>query len=69
MQKITLLFLIKIISNEWRNLNVMNYTPLHYAASYNSVDVGEILISAGADVNEKDADSQNITLLFLMKII
>ena len=29
-------------------------TPLHYAAKYNSKEIGEVLISKGADINAKD---------------
>ena len=29
-------------------------TPLHYAARDNSKEIGEILISKGADINAKD---------------
>ena len=29
-------------------------TPLHYAVENNSKDIGELLISKGADINAKD---------------
>ena len=32
----------------------MNRTPLHIAAEYNSKEIGEILISKGADINVKN---------------
>ena len=32
----------------------MNWTPLHYAAYNNSKEIGEVLISKGADINAKD---------------
>ena len=37
-----------------RNLNKNNKTPLYWAAKYDSINVGELLISKGADVNVKD---------------
>ena len=36
-----------------RNLDKNNRTPLHFAASHNSVRMGELLISKGADINAK----------------
>ena len=37
-----------------RNLNKNNKTPLHIAASHDSLKIGELLISKGADINAKD---------------
>ena len=37
-----------------RNLNKNNYTPLHYAAWNDSIKIGELLISKGADINAKN---------------
>ena len=37
-----------------RNLNKNNKTPLHIAAQNNSIKIGELLISKGADINAKD---------------
>ena len=37
-----------------RNLNKNNYTPLHYASENDSIKMGELLISKGADINAKD---------------
>ena len=39
-----------------------NETPLHNAARYNSKEIGEVLISKGADINAKDINYQNITV-------
>ena len=36
-----------------RNLNKNNRTPLHIAAT-NSIKIGELLISKGADINAKN---------------
>ena len=44
-------------------------TPLHYAANNNSKEIGEILISKGADINAKDINYQNMKILILIKII
>ena len=37
-----------------RNLNKNNQTPLHMAAYCDSIKIGELLISKGADINAKD---------------
>ena len=37
-----------------RNLNKNDKTPLHFALENKSDKIGEILISAGADINAKD---------------
>ena len=37
-----------------RNLNKNNETPLHYVAECDSIKIGELLISKGADINAKD---------------
>ena len=44
---------------------------LHYAAIGNSKEIGEILISKGADINAKDIcyQNMNLILLFLNNII
>ena len=47
----------------------MNKTPLHIAAEKNSKEIGETLISNGADINAKDIIYLNIIILFLNKII
>ena len=35
-------------------MNQKNKTPLHYAAEKNSKEIGELLISKGADINAID---------------
>ena len=37
-----------------KNLNKNNMTPLHLAALNDSIKIGELLISKGADINAKD---------------
>ena len=37
-----------------RNLNKNNWILLHNAAIYDSIKIGELLISKGADINAKD---------------
>ena len=41
-----------------RNLKKNNYTPLHSAAEIDSIKIGELLISKGADINAKDIINQ-----------
>ena len=43
-----------------RNLNKNNQTPLLWATAKNSIKMGELLISKGADINAKDIIYQNI---------
>ena len=43
--------------------------PIHYAAEFNSKEVGELLIAKGVDVNIIDIIYHNIIILFLIKII
>ena len=38
---------------EERNLNKNNYTPLHYASFYDSIKMGELLISKGVNIHVK----------------
>ena len=47
-------FFIMNIEIKERNLNKNNTTPLHYAAKNDSIKIGELLISKGADINAKD---------------
>ena len=37
-----------------RNLNKNNRTPLHFPAENDSIKIGELLISKGADIHSKD---------------
>ena len=47
-----------------------NYSRLHYAAEKDaSKEIGELLISKGADINAKDIIYLIIIILFLIKII
>ena len=43
-----------------RNLNQKNLTPLHIAAENDSKEIGELLISKGADINAIDIIDQTI---------
>ena len=62
-----LLILFAISFNEFTTSD--NATPLHWAASNNSKEIGEILISKRADINAKDIIYQIIIILFLINII
>ena len=44
-------------------------TPLQIAAINNSKEIGEVLISKGADINAKDIIFLNLKILLLIKII
>ena len=44
-------------------------TPLHIAGKKNSKEIGELLISKGADINAKAIIYLNIIILFLINII
>ena len=46
-----------------------NWTPLHYAAKNNSKDIGELLISKGANLNAIDIIYINIKSFFFIRII
>ena len=64
-QRIKILSLIKRISNKLRNLNPKNKSPLHIVIDRSLNEIGEILISKGADLNAKDALYQSLILFFL----
>jgi len=59
-----ILFWIKITSNIKMWLNHKNMTPLHLAAFHNSKEIGELLISKGADININDINYQFIILYY-----
>ena len=42
---------------------------LHYAAANNSKEIGELLISKGADINAQTIVYLNLKILFLIEII
>ena len=52
-----------------RNLNKNNWTPLHYAARNDSIKIGELLISKGADINAKNIIYQYMDSSFLIILI
>ena len=62
------LLLIKKIFKKQRKLKKKNNALLHYAAKYDSKDVGELLISKGANINVKDIIYLNIKKI-LIKVI
>ena len=43
--------------------------PLHYAAYNNSKEIGELLITKGADINSKDITFHIMMKLFFINII
>ena len=65
---IELLFFINIIYNQWKQLNKKNTTLLHYAAFTNAKEIGELLISKGANVHAKLLSHQKRTIYFLIKV-
>ena len=44
-------------------------TPLHYAAEKNSKEIGELLISKGADINAEDFIYLNLITLLLTNVL
>ena len=55
--------MIKIIEKKKRKYKKKNQTPLHYAAENNSKEIGEILISKGADLNIKTNENKGFFLI------
>ena len=66
---IIILFWIKIVYHKQKKFNTKNQVPLHYAAYNNSRNIGELLISKGADINAKDIIYLNLKKWFLINII
>ena len=58
-----------IIEIKERNLNKNNKTPLHIAAYNDSIKIGELLISKGADINAINCIYQITEKSFLITII
>ena len=50
-------------------LKIKNKTPLHSAAWNNLKEIGELLISKGADINAIDVKNQFIISLYLITIV
>ena len=57
------------IYDKTRKLNQKNQTALHIAAKNNLREMGQLLISKGADINAKDIFYPNIVILFFIKLI
>ena len=68
-QNMVLLFFIKLLSNKWRTFTKKNKTPLHWAAMFNSKEMGELLISKGAKINVKDISFKKSIILYLINSI
>jgi len=49
--------------------NCKNWAPLHYAAQNNSKEIGELLISKGADIEGNAIINQVLILVFLINFI
>ena len=60
---------VKCIKIKKRKLNQQNSTPLHYAIIYNLKEIGEILISKGADINAIDIININIRFSFKLQFL
>ena len=61
--------MFKRIYNHLRILNKEKKTPLHYAAENKSEDIGELLISKGANLNAEDIFHIYITIFFKINSI
>ena len=59
---------INLILEKLTKLNEKNWTPLHSAAKNNSKEIGELLISKGADINAIDIIYLNKILIKLFLI-
>ena len=68
-QIIIILFFIKNFCNRIRKLISKNQTPLHIVAETNSKEIGEILISKGADINAETIICQIILPLLIIAIV
>ena len=55
--------------NKFDSKRDSKFTKLHFAAMINSKEIGEILISKGANINAIDIIYLNLRILFLIKII
>ena len=55
--------------NDLNHKSDSKYTKLHFAAEDDSKEIGELLISKGADINAKMIIYLNIQILILIKII
>ena len=64
-----MLFLIKIVSKKEKFRNRKNQTPFDYAIRERSLELIEIFISKGADINAQNINYQYIKTKFLIKRI
>ena len=60
---------MKVILIKKQKLNRKNCTPLHYAIENNSKEIGELLITKGADITVKDIIYQILEIFFKIKVI
>ena len=61
---IIILFIIMIIEIKERNLFNNNQTLFHYAAYNDSIKIGELLISKGANINAIDIIYYYMNIIF-----
>ena len=66
---IMLLFFINQMKYKRRILPKKNLSLLHYVARFNLKEVGEILISKGADINAQNIIYGIILIKFLINVI